>query len=258
MTGSQRRRVRCVSDHDACQLMPRLMIAARLRFTSRAPFTGNSSLLLLAALVLIAAGLAVSPPAAQAACIVSGGQGGDSPSEWSLTVTSSHRVTCSQAKRVMRVCGEASVVPGWRVTDVPGIDVKFTRRGNKSRWFRAYEAGGSPRCLERLARSTVVRRLADARMAARTRYRLRACGTISASTEGVSARERIRARGMSCHRAREMIRASNAGGATPGGYRCVSSGEGSFCARTFSLAARLSSKPSIRPNYRYAQGDFRV
>lgn len=211
-----------------------------------------------AAFVLIAALVAIAPSTAQAACVVSGGQSGDTPSEWSLTVTSSRGVSCSQAKRVMRKCGEASRVPGWRVTDVPGIDVKFTRRGNSHRWFRAYEAGGSPRCLERLARSAAHQRKAAADAAARPRYRLRACGTIPANTEGVAARERVRARGMSCQRAREMVIASNAGDPIPGGYQCTGSGEGSFCARTLSLAARLSSEPSIRPYHRYAQGDFKV
>jgi hypothetical protein len=66
--------------------------------------------------------------------------------------------------------------------------------------------------------------------AQRSSYRLRACGIITLPGEVGPHPHRLFARGVSCDRARRIIRRSAETGATPRGWRCIGSGAETFCA----------------------------
>ncbi|MGK2939629.1 MAG: hypothetical protein ACSLFR_17810 [Solirubrobacteraceae bacterium] len=99
---------------------------------------------------------------------------------------------------------------------------------------------------------------APAAQASRTKYKLKRCGTIATTTEGVSAREKVLARGVSCDFARRVLRASNVGKRIPRGWVCTGSGEGAWCAASSSAASEVAGDEAVRPYRRYVQGDLTV
>lgn len=91
---------------------------------------------------------------------------------------------------------------------------------------------------------------------ARRRYKLRRCGSLPITTEGVRGRTRVAARGFRCAFARRTIRRSTSRGMTPRGWICIGSGEGSFCApgRT-ERVTRLANSPQLHPLRRHVTSD---
>lgn len=81
----------------------------------------------------------------------------------------------------------------------------------------------------------------------------RRCGTVSTVTEGVSAQEKVLARGVSCRFARDLVRRSNSGRALPRPWRCLGSGEGVVCLP--STKSRTTSQ-ARRGERRYVIGDL--